>query len=134
MSIFIKNSQLTKETIDAINALIDSDINAAVAFKLTRLIKDLSSIVDDKLAAEKKLIEKWSDKDDDGNVVPVLDEDGNPIEGTVRITDVSEFNKEFESLMDLENHLTHEKINFEELGLKTAKIKDLIKLEFLFND
>ncbi len=133
MSIFVKNSQLTKDTIDAINALIESDINATAAFKLTRLIKEFSSIVDDKIAAEKKLLEKWSDKDEDGNMLPVHDEEGNVIEGSVRISNVSEFNKEFEELMEIENHLNYDKIEFEELGLKTAKIKDLIKLEFLFN-
>lgn len=133
MSIFVKNSQLTKDTIDAINALIESDINATAAFKLTRLIKEFSSIVDDKIAAEKKLLEKWSDKDEEGNVLPVHDEEGNVIEGSVRISNISEFNKEFEELMEVENHLNYDKIEFEELGLKTAKIKDLIKLEFLFN-
>ncbi|CAB4158466.1 hypothetical protein UFOVP699_12 [uncultured Caudovirales phage] len=133
MSIFVKNSQLTKDTIDAINALIESDINATAAFKLTRLIKEFSSIVDDKITAEKKLLEKWSDKDEDGNMLPVHDEEGNVVEGSVRISNVSEFNKEFEELMEVENHLNYDKIEFEELGLKTAKIKDLIKLEFLFN-
>ena len=133
MSIFVKNSQLTKDTIDAINALIESDINATAAFKLTRLIKEFSSIVDDKIAAEKKLLEKWSDKDEDGNTLPVHDEEGNVVEGSVRISNISEFNKEFEELMEVENHLNYDKIEFEELGLKTAKIKDLIKLEFLFN-
>jgi hypothetical protein len=36
-------------------------------------------------------------------------------------------------LMSVEVTINYEKIKFEELGLKTAKIKDLIKLEFLFD-
>ena len=49
MSIVVKNSQLTNDTITAINTLIELDIDATSAFKLTRIIKELSSIVDDKL-------------------------------------------------------------------------------------
>ena len=42
MSIIVKNSQLNNETIQALNTLIDLDINANVAFRLTRIIKELS--------------------------------------------------------------------------------------------
>jgi hypothetical protein len=35
--------------------------------------------------------------------------------------------------MDVENEIPFEKINFEDLELQTAKVKDLMKLEFLFN-
>ena len=36
-------------------------------------------------------------------------------------------------LMDVENELLYDKLNIDDLGLKTAKIKDLISLEFLFD-
>ena len=49
MSIKVKNSQLSNETIQSLNTLIDLDINASSAFRLARIIKELSSIVDDKL-------------------------------------------------------------------------------------
>jgi len=38
-----------------------------------------------------------------------------------------------EELMNMTHNLNHEKLNFEDLNLQTAKVKDLIKLEFLFN-
>ena len=44
MSLVVKNSQLTEETISALNQLIEMDINAVTAFKLTRIIKELNSI------------------------------------------------------------------------------------------
>ena len=76
MSIKVKNSELSNETITALNSLIDTDINATCAFRLTRIIKELSSIVDDKAKLEKKLIEKYTQKDEDGNPTQVLNEDG----------------------------------------------------------
>ena len=133
MSIKVKNSQLSNETVQALNTLIDLDINASSAFRLARIIKELSSIVDDKLKMEKKILDKWVSKDESGNVIKPKDESGNDVEGGVNITNVEEFTKEMTSLMDIENEIPYDKIKFEELNLVTAKVKDLIKLEFLFD-
>jgi hypothetical protein len=133
MSIIIKNSQLNNETVESLNSLIELDINAVAAFRLTRIIKEVSSIVEDKLKMEKKILDKWVDKDENGNPKPAIDGNGNVIEGAVNILDVEAFTQEMQSLMDLENEIPYEKINFEELNLQTAKVKDLITLDFLFN-
>ena len=132
MSIIIKNSQLNNDTISALNTLIDLDINAVVAFRLTRIIKEISSIVEDKLKMEKRILDKWVEKDELGNPKQVKDELGNVIEGAVNITNTELFTQEMQGLMDIENDIPFERINFEELNLQTAKVKDLIKLEFLF--
>ena len=132
MAIVIKNSQLNDETINALNILIDMDINAVTAFRLTRIIKEISSIVEDKVKMEKKILDKWVKKDENGNALPALNDTGEVIEGAVNITDPDSFTKEMSILMDFENEISYEKIKFEELNLQTAKVKDLIKLEFLF--
>lgn len=132
MSIVIKNLQLNDDTIAAINTLIDLDINATVAFRLTRIIKELSSILDDKVKMEKRILDKWTVKDENGVPTPAKDAEGNVIEGAVNISDSQSFSNEMDALMDIENEIPYEKISFEDLGLKTAKVKDLIKLEFLF--
>jgi hypothetical protein len=133
MSIIVKNSQLSNETIQSLNILIDLDINATAAFRLTRIIKELSSIVDDKLKMEKKILDKWIEKDESGSPIRPKDESGNEVEGAVNITNVEEFTKEMKSLMEIENEISYDKIKFEELNLTTAKVKDLMKLEFLFD-
>ena len=98
-----------------------------------RIIKELSSIVDDKLKMEKKILEKWVQRDETGNPVPAKDDNGNFVDGAVSIMNVDEFTNEMSQLMDVENEIPYERINFEDLNLQTAKVKDLIKLEFLFN-
>ena len=133
MPIIIKNSQLNVETIDSLNKLIDLDINASVAFRLTRIIKELSSIVDDKVKMERRILDKFSERDALGYVIQPLGEDNNPIPGAVRITDMDKFSSEMKDLMDAENEIPFDRINFEDLNLQTAKVKDLMKLEFLFN-
>ena len=133
MSMKVKNSQLNQDAIEALNNLIELDINASVAFKLTRVIKELSSKVDDKTKIEKRIFDKWIEKDENGDPVPAKDKDGNVIDGLVNLTDAEQFSKEMESLMNTENEIPFDKINFDDLQMKTAKVKDLMKLDFLFN-
>jgi hypothetical protein len=42
-------------------------------------------------------------------------------------------NKEMYELMSIENQIDYEPVNFDELNLDVVKIKDLIKIEFLFS-
>ena len=133
MSIIVRNSQLNDETIASLNKLVDVDINASVAFKLMRIIKEISSIVEDKVKMERRILDKYSEKDEEGHIINPKDEQGNLIQGAVNITDMDSFSSEMKDLMEVESEIAYERINFEDLNLKTAKVKDLMKLEFLFN-
>jgi len=82
---------------------------------------------------EKKILDKWIEKGLDGNPIIPKDNDGNPVQGAVSLTDVNAFTQEMNDLMNIENTLTQETIKFEDLNLSTAKVKDLMKLDFLFN-
>ena len=129
----VKNSQINNEALECLNNLIDEDINAVAAFKLNRIFKNISSIVEDRLSSEKKILDRWVQKDESGKPKLALDENGNEIPETVLITDIDSFSKEMSELLNVENEIPFEKLDFSELGLKTAKIKDLLKIDFLFN-
>jgi len=132
--ITIKNSQLSQDTVTALNAIIDLDIKAGEAFKLMRMLKDLSSIIEDKTKLEKRIFEKYVERDSTGNPVEAVDNEGKVIPNAVKITDTFSFNKEMEELMSVENTLSHEKLNFDDLNLNSnVKVKDLLKIDFLFN-
>lgn len=131
MSIIVRNSQLNDETIASLNKLVDVDINASVAFKLMRIIKEISSIIEDKNKMEQMIINKYSEKDEAGKVVQAKDENGNPI--GINIKNIEAFSSEMEDFMNVENEIGYDRINFEDLNLQTARVKDLMKLEFLFN-
>ena len=133
MGFKIKNSQLTNETLGVLNQLIDLDINASSAFRLSRIIKHISSIVEDKIKSERRIYDRWIIKDEKGNPVIPKDERGDEITGSVSISDMNAFTKEMSELLEIENEIPFDRLNFEDLNLQTAKIKDLIKVEFLFN-
>jgi hypothetical protein len=134
MSFKVKNSQLSNDSLKSLNELIEKDINAKAAFKLSRILKHLSSIVEDKVTSEKKIFNKWSQKDELGNPVLAKDESGLDIPDTFMITNVDEFSKEMSELMNIESEVPFEKLDFDEIGLTTIKVKDLIKIEFLFQE
>jgi hypothetical protein len=128
----VKNNQLSNETLQVLNYLIEQDISASSAFRLTRIIKYLSSIVEDKVEMEKKIFDKWVDRDELGNPIFAKDDFGNILEDTVMLKDIDGFTKEMSELMFVENEIPYDKINFDDLNLETAKVKDLIKIDFLF--
>ena len=131
--ITVKNSQLTNDVVAILNNLMTLDIKASSAFRLMRIIKELSAIIDDKLKAEKMILNKWALKDDNGDYIPVVGDDGSIIPGTIRIKDLNKFEQEMWELLDIENSISYNKINFEELGLiESVKMKDLLKIEFIF--
>ncbi len=101
--IIIRNSQLNSDTLTVLNKLMEKEMNAKLAFKLMKIMKEISSLVDDKLKLEKKILEKYMERDEEGNSVLATDEVG------------------------------YEKIDFEELNLETIKVKELMQIEFLFN-
>jgi len=133
MSFKVKNLQLSNDALQVLNTLIEQDINASAAFKLTRILKYMSSIVEDKVQMEKKIFDRWTQKDEDGNPVKAKDDSGNEIQDAILLTDVDSFSKEMSDLLNTENDIPFDKIKFEELELKTAKVKDLLKVDFLFD-
>ncbi len=128
----IVNSQLTNDAVASLNALIEMDIKAGAAFKLMRIIKEISSLVEDKLAMEKKILEKWVERDLTGNPVLVYDEKNQVVDGAVKIKDMKAFSEEMDNLLTSESTINLEPVNFEDLGLETVKIKDLLKIDFIF--
>jgi hypothetical protein len=132
--IVVKNSELTEEAINILNKFVELDLKAVSAFKLTRILKEISSIVEDKVQTENKILNKWVQKDENGKIVIPKDEQGNEIKGSVNITNPQEFTKEMNDLMSVENTLSQERIKFEDLGIddEIIKVKDLMKIDFLF--
>lgn len=131
--IVVKNSQLTNETVETLNSFIEMDINAKIAFRLMRVIKEISSLVEDKIKLEKRIFEKYLKRDENGNPLPVLDEQGNMVSGAVQISDMEAFNKDMFDIMSIENEIQYDKIDFDDMELEKVKVKDLMKIEFLFN-
>jgi hypothetical protein len=131
--IVFKNTQLSNNTVYVINYLLDLEIKSVAAFKLARIAKNLSSIIEDKNMAEKRIYDKWVILDENGKPMPVKDENGDIIPNVVSVKDAKEYNKEMYELMNYENKIDLPKLTFEELGVDfNIKPKDLLSIEFIF--
>ncbi len=103
--IILKNLQLNNDAIQVLNTLIEMDIKASSAFKLMRIIKEISSLVEDKVKTEKFILNKWAEKDNEGKSISVYDENGNIVHGAVKIIDVSKFENDMKEFLDMETKL-----------------------------
>lgn len=128
----IKNSQLDKNTIESLNILVELNVPMKIAFQLVRIIKEISSLVEDKLKIEKKILDKYIEKDVNGNPLPALDDNGNIIPNAAKVKDIDNFNLEMDELNSIETELPFQKIKVEDLNLDTIRVRDLIRIEFLF--
>lgn len=130
--IVVKNSQLNNDVVAILNSLMDMDIKAGPAFKLMRIIKEISSLIEDKIKLEKSIIDKWAIKDEYGSYIPVIENEA-IIPGTIKIKDINAFEEEMSDLLSVETTLYQNKIKFEDLCLNSSiKIKDLLKIDFIF--
>lgn len=124
---------LNNDAISILNDLMNLDIKASMAFRLMRIIKELSTIIEFKIKAEKMIIDKWAIRDSNGDYLPIIDNEGAIVPGTIKISDMNNFEKEMSELLDVENTILFDKINFDDLGIVTnIKPKDLLKIDFIF--
>ncbi len=112
-----------------INAL---DMNVKAAWSLARMQKKITALAKETREELNKLIvDKYFLKDDKGKLVPVTDDDGNPIHGAYKLKEdteefKTEFNKAEKDFMALENKIDLFKIDLSEL---TGKNDEMIEIK-----
>jgi len=134
--IIVKNRQLDSDTIKIINEITEMDISAVSAFRLMKIVKELDEILKNRQQSELNLVRRYAETNEDGSIKIPKDKDGNPINGSFEISDenTEEFNKQINDLLEYENNLNLDPLNFNELGLDKISVKKLMKLDFLFVD
>ena len=92
----------------AVSKLFNSDkMEGAVNFRLGIFIKKLNLIIESFIDAKKMMIQKFAEKDNEGNVIS---DDGGKTYRIIRDS-IPQFNKEFEKLMDEEFKIENVQVN-----------------------
>ena len=116
--------------IGSLNKLIDKEISIKTSYKLSKLTRNLMN--EYKLYEDNrvKLINKYAEKDEIGNVKI------NKEDNTIIILDVNrdKFNNEFVELINIDIEIEFEKIRLDDLGDVMISPRDLLNLDFLFED
>lgn len=116
--------------LESLNKLIDKEIPIKTSYKLSKLTKKL---IDEHSIYEEnrmKLINKYAEKDADNNIIINKKDNSTTMIGENKIN----FNKEFTELINIEMELEFEKIKLDDLGEISISPRDLLYLNFLFNE
>jgi len=116
--------------LESLNKLIDKEIPIKTSYKLSKLTK---KIIDEYSIYEEnrmKLINKYAEKDVDNNIIINKKDNSTTMIGENKIN----FNKEFTELINIEMELEFEKIKLDDLGEISISPRDLLYLNFLFDE
>ena len=98
------------ESVGVLNEIMEQPFHGALAFKISRIIRELRKEVESFNTERDKIIRVFSEKDENGK--PVLLENGNI---KIRSDLVKECNDEFEKLLGTSIEINAEKLGMEDL-------------------
>ena len=121
----IKNKTILN-SVDSLKELLNYDIPVKTSFKLIKNTKKIDSVLDLYNEANNKLIEKYGDKKEDGEL------DISP-EGNIKISQdkINDYMKEKSDLLEIENDIDIEVIKSDELLLDKVKPSILLALDYM---
>lgn len=110
----IKNEVLVN-SVQVLRKLNNAELPVRVSYKLAKNIKNIDKELNIYEEEKQKLINKYGEKDDEGK--NKINEDG-----TIKILDTENWNKDIKELLEIEAEINIEKINIDELAKGDLKI------------
>jgi hypothetical protein len=108
-------------SVSVMNKILDAELPASVAFKLTKLLKSLNDEIKSIEDQRVKLVSKHGQKDENGSV-------------SVSESNKEEFIKEFSELLSTEIEIEWEPVSVEKFDGLNLSANDLLKVGFLFSE
>ena len=127
----LKYKNINDDTTASLNEFLALDLPIKEGIKIAKISKKINEHIELKREFEKKIFEKYSEKDETGAIKPVKNEAGEIIPNQVYITDPEAYTKDVLELEDVDIEISGEKINLDILGLIKIKPSLLLKLEWL---
>lgn len=126
MDMKIKNSVILNST-TALKELMDCpDIPIKVSFKLIKNVKKIDEALETYNAANKKILEKYGEKRDDGNLN--FDKDGN-----IKIINIDKYVEDRNELLEMENDIDIDVIKVEEFTIDRIKPSLLLAIDYMID-
>lgn len=110
----LKNEVLVN-SVQVLRKLNNAELPVRVSYKLAKNIKSIEKELNIYEEEKQKFINKYCEKDDEGN--NKINEDG-----TIKIIDTEKWNKDIKELLDIEAEINIEKINIDELAKSDLKL------------
>jgi hypothetical protein len=113
----VKNGDLLA-AIPALKEIVKVPLPVRASFRIARLIREVEAAVQDVEAARLRLVERFAERDSEGNYTPALDAEGKLVEGSVNVTNPEGFRREFAELLGMETGIAAEPLSLVDLGEK----------------
>lgn len=115
MSMELKNNELL-EAVGALRDLAGEKLPVRTSLKLLRLIRSVEAAVEIVDKVRQQIVQRHVRRDEAGNPMPMLGEDGAPQEGMVMLSDPGAFHREMEELLQAATPVEASPLDPEELG------------------
>ena len=106
-------------SVSVMNKILDAQLPASIAFKLTKLLKSLNDEIKSIEDQRVKLVSKYGEKDENNSV-------------SVSETNKESFMKEFGELLNTDIEIQWEPVSIEKFDGLNLSANDLLKVSFLF--
>ena len=115
-------------SIEALKNLSTKELNVKTSFKIAKNIKTIDEISNIFIEEKRKLVSKYGIKDDKGNLK--LDDNG---VAEIAKENLSEWNRSYEELLEIENNIEIEKIKLSDLDVRVSA-QELLAIEYMLEE
>lgn len=115
MSIEMKNAEILN-ALPALHEVVGMPMPAVASLKVARIVRVVETAAQEINQARQQAVERYTERDAEGNPVPPLDAEGKEVAGHVKVTDPAAFAREMEALLEAGTRLEVQPLRVEELG------------------
>ena len=117
-------------SIEGVKILLDAEVSYATGLKITKNIQALESILAEYATEERKLAEKYFEKDETGNYI--INEGGTGFKLTPETAD--QYRNDLQALLHFENEVTVYKLSMRELENVIIKPRFIMLIDFMIEE
>ena len=122
------NNKEIVNSIEALKNLSTKELNVKTSFKIAKNIKTIDEISNIFIEEKRKLVNKYGTKDDKENLK--LDDNG---VAEIAKENLSEWNRSYEELLEIENNIEIEKIKLSDLDIRVSA-QELLAIEYMLEE
>ena len=122
------NNKEIVNSIEALKNLSTKELDVKTSFKIAKNIKTIDEISNLFIEEKRKLVNKYGTKDDKENLK--LDDNG---VAEIAKENLSEWNRSYEELLEIENNIEIEKIKLSDLDVRVSA-QELLAIEYMLEE
>lgn len=117
------------DAVPALNSLSETKLPVKTSYIVAKNISELSKLLEDINKIKDGIIDKWMEKDKNGNPIKSGEQ-----EGSFKLKKDNKYHKEMEELFEIENEVKITKVKLDDLGDIDISPGTLISLDWMIEE